>query len=421
MIIWVLVGYMWLMVHRIFEVWPAYAAFRPILMCLICLVLLWLFGAKEKRALGNIFTLALFFYTFALFLSATLSPFTDFFNHDFQNWLKEIIFFVILMTCVKTERDLKIIVTGFTVSVFLYMAHSYRGYLNGNVIYEAGANRLIGLNTLYGDPNDYGTFLIFSLPLIFPLITLCKKHWHYLFVLGYFLLTLRSALGTGSRTAFLMMLVLTTLLILVSRHRFKLIPLVLTVAAVSWFVLPEQMQNRYRTIWDDSISEQANINMEGRFAGFYGGLRNWENYPLSGAGPAMHGVALDIPFQSHNLYGQLAGETGTVGMLAFAAMLLCIAINHFNIWRHYKFLQKKNLGSEGIYCWRVSLAIMCAILMVLLQGIGLHNAYRFPWIWFGAFQALAALIMLDKVDAAIKGTLLPSLPAKKLRDVRLLP
>jgi hypothetical protein len=47
--------------------------------------------------------------------------------------------------------------------------------------------------------------------------------------------------------------------------------------------------------------------------------------------------------------------------------------------------------------------------MVLLQGIGLHNAYRFPWVWFGAFQALAAMIMQEKVDAVIRGKLLPKI------------
>jgi len=328
------------------------------------------------------------------------------------------LFFIILMTSVKNDKDLKIVVTAYTVTVFLYMAHSYRGFMSGNVWRFDGVSRLVGLNSLYGDPNDYGTFIVFSLPFILPLLLLCKKRWHYLFVIGYILLTLRSVMGTGSRTAFLMLVTLVVLPMIVSKHRFKLVPAMLIGTMIFWSVMPVDMQNRYRTIWDDSINEQANKNRDGRLLGFYEGMENWENYPVFGVGPSMHPMALGTLLQSHNLYGQVAGETGTFGIIAFLLMLSCFGINHFNIWKNYKYLQEKNLGSEGRYCWCLSIAIMYAILMVLLQGMGLHNAYRFPWIWFGAFQALAALIIMEKVDAAVKGQLLPQLPEMTKRSKR---
>jgi len=415
MLNWLLIGYMWLFVHRPFEIWTWLGALRIERVYMICLIVVWLASSTEKRQLGNIFTPAVFFFTFALTVAAMFGTYANFFDGPYQDWLKYIVFYVILMTSVKTEKDLKIIVTGFVVVCFLFIGHSYREYLAGRITYAAGAPRLVGVGTTFSEFNDYGTMIVCMLPLILPLVTLCKRRWHYLFVLGYTLLTFRSVMLTGSRTAFVMMVTLMLLPVLFSRHRFKLIPIMLIVAPIGWMVMPESLQNRYRTIWDPTISDQANSNMQGRTDGFYAGMQNWMNNPLFGVGPGQHGVAIGSRFQAHNLPGQVAGETGTLGVVAFLLMLSCFGINHLNIWKNYKYLQEKRLGNEGLYCWRVSIGVMYAIIMVLFQGLGLHNGYRFPWVWFGAFQALAVMIMQEKVDAAIKGKLLPKLPDIPIR------
>ena len=414
MINWILLGYMWLYIHRPFEVWTVFGRVRLELLYAICMILVWVASSSEKRELGNIFTPAVFFYTFAIIVATLLSPYTDVLsNGDLYDWLKFILLYVFLLTSVKTEKDLKIVVTGFVVACFLFIGHSYREFLNGRVLYAAGAPRLVGVGVTFSEYNDYGTMIVCFLPLIFPLLTLCKKHWHYLFVLGYLLLTLRSVMLTGSRTAFIMVVSLAILPVLFSRHRLKLIPIVLIVAPIGWMVMPETLQDRYRTIWDPTINEQANVNMRGRTVGFYDGIDNWMNNPLFGVGPAQHGAARGGSFQAHNLPGQVAGETGTLGVMAFLMMLACFGINHLNNWKNYKFLKEKNLGMEGLYCWRVSIAVMYAVMMVLFQGLGLHNAYRFPLVWFGAFQALSTMMLQEKVDAAIKGQLLPKLPVIK--------
>jgi len=415
MIAWLLVGFMWLYVHRPFEIWTFLATYRLLLVYTICLIIVWLFSVlsnpNSKRQLGNIFTPAILLYTLAITAATLFSPFTSVFeNGALTDWFKHIVFFVILMTSVKTEKDLKIVVTGFSVAFFLWMAHSYRGYLSGNAFFEAGAYRIKPYGITFANANDYGTLIVCVLPLILPLIALCKRYWHYLFILGYVLLSLRSMMLTGSRGALVMLVVLMVLPVLFSRHRFKLLVVMAIAAPVGWQSISEEMQNRYRTIWDRSVSREANANLEGRMEGFYGGLQNWENYPIFGAGPGQHGQALGNTFRAHNLAGELLGELGTFGVVAFLLMLSCFGINHYNIWKNYKYLREKNLGKEGLYCWWVSLAIVYAIVMLQIQGFGLHIAYWFHWIWFGAFQALAVMIMQEKVDAAIQGKLLPSLP-----------
>ena len=157
--------------------------------------------------------------------------------------------------------------------------------------------------------------------------------------------------------------------------------------------------------------------------GFYHGLDNWSTNPVFGTGAGSTPVA---PLSDgsispmarhggggHNMAGQVAGELGTVGIAAFLFMLSSFGINHYNIWKNYKYLQEKNLGKEGLYCWRVSLASMYGIIMMLFMGLGESNAYQTEWIWFAAFQVLAAQIMQEKVTAAMQGKLSPSLPVRR--------
>jgi O-antigen ligase len=322
------------------------------------------------------------------------------------------------MTSVKTTKDLQIILTGFTVSYFLFMAHSYWANLQGRSTFSMGIARLGGVrgNEVISDPNFYGPALVCALPMLFPLLFLCKRFWHYLFVSGYALLAAYSVMLTGSRNAFLMLATLAVLPVLFSQHRFKWIPILVVALPVGWTVIPEDMKNRYRTIWDPSVERYegmkgAGASMEGRFRGFDAAMGNWSKHPILGAGPGGHMAAAGTNLAAHNLPGNLAGELGTLGIVTFLFLLSCFGINHYNNWRNFKYLQEKNLGKEGLYCWRVSIATMYALTMLMMQGLGLNTAYFYLWVWVGAFQALATIILQEKVDAVIKEEPSPSSPA----------
>jgi hypothetical protein len=115
-------------------------------------------------------------------------------------------------------------------------------------------------------------------------------------------------------------------------------------------------------------------------------------------GPECHGLATGEGFLSHCLYGQIPGELGTLGIIAMASLVLCFFLNHFEMIQNYNYLQRKGAGKEGLFCLRLSTAIVSAILLLLLFGAGGHNGYRFHWIWFAAFQALALFCINEKVN-----------------------
>ncbi|MDR3182444.1 MAG: O-antigen ligase family protein [Planctomycetaceae bacterium] len=369
--------------------------------------MIWL-TSVEKKFVPNLFNVAAALFIAALTVSTLLSSYTNIIdNEGYQNFLKVAVFYLLVMTVVKKEKDLKIVVSAAVVCFFLYLAHSYREYLNGHRTYAAGAERMIGMGHSYSEFNDFGTWIVCMMPLTLPLVTLCKRMWHYLFIAGYILLSLRCVQLTGSRGAFIMVVALGVLPVIFSKYRMRLIPVILVLGPVGWFSMPDSMRDRYRTIWDSSINEAANKNKQGRLDGLYDGMKNWANSPLYGVGMGMHGPALGQKFQAHNLPGQVAGETGTLGILGFLAMLTCFGINHWNILQNNKRLKELGREKEGTYCYRVSVGIIWAVVMSLLQGLSLHNGYRFYWLWFGAFQSVAVMLMAEKVIEAQRLTELP--------------
>ena len=397
--IWIIVGYMWLFLHRPFEVWPWMGAYRIERIYMICTLIAWM-AMAEKQLTENKINFAILLMAFAMIASAILSPYTTLGESaTAQNWLKYLAFYLLVMTSVKTEKDLKIIITAFLVAFFLYMLHSYREFLNGRHMYSMGTVRMIGVDSTLGHPNSFGASVVYFFPMLIPLFSIIKAKWHYLFVIGYALLSVRCIQLTGSRTAFVVLIGTLILGGLLSKHRMKVLPVLALALVVIWATMSDSLRNRYLTLVDSTINESANESADGRLHGFWKGLECWQMAPLTGVGPSCHGIATGEGFASHFLYGQIPGELGTLGVVAYLTLLACYVMNHMSMIQYYRFMQRRGRAKEAEYCYRVSLAVMIGLFLLLVFGFGGHNGYRFNWVWFAAFQATAMSILERKVNA----------------------
>ncbi len=363
---------------------------------------------SQKELVENKVNFAIALIAFAMIVSTVMSPYipSPLDWATLQNWLKYLAFYLLVMTSVHKEKDLKILISAFLICFFLYMFHSYREYLNGRYVWAMGTRRMIGVDNTMNDPNSFGASVVYFVPMLLPFIVLIKKKWMWLFVLGYFLLSVRCVQLTGSRTAFVMLAVLIVGAVLCSKYRIKLIPLMLLGGVILWATLSDNLKDRYMTLIDPTINESATDSADGRLRGLVDGIALWQRSPIWGIGPDCHGYGTGEGFLSHILYGQIPGELGTLGILGFLGLLACFLVNHLQMREHYRFLERRGRGAEGLYCYRVSLAVVIGVLMLLLFGIGGHNGYRYNWVWFAAFQAVALAQMTKKVESIRKMELL---------------
>jgi hypothetical protein len=260
-----------------------------------------------------------------------------------------------------------------------------------------GIARLIGVDTSLGDPNSFGASIVYALPLIVPFWRCNPSRLLRLFLLGYFALSGVCIGLTGSRSSLVGMVLCVAVMVLKSRWRWRLAVLGLLSAPMLWAALPPELQNRFETIIHPEVGPaNAAVSGQARVEGIRIGLALWGQYPATGCGPGAWKLASGSLIESHNLYGQLLGEMGTLGALAFGAILAGFWCNVRWIRRAYR--QHPEWGQDFLY--HTANAIGFAVLLLLFEGNFGHNLFRFSWLWYGGFLIIARYCVEQRLSAA---------------------
>jgi hypothetical protein len=381
---WILGGYLWLYIHRPFEFWPTLGVIQFERIYMAGTILCWLIY-PGKGFVANRLHLAFMLFALVLVTCWLVSPFPDEGTKTVEDFFKVAVFYVLLVTTVRDERTLRLMVLIYLAAVGLYMAHSLAEFLHGRHVYRMGIRRMIGVDATYNDPNTFSATLLYSLPLVLPFFAEKPRGMLRMALLAYVGLSIVCMLLTGSRGALVGMGCLALLTLGVARRRAVLIVLLVIAIPLGWSLLPADLHNRFLTLVDPSVGPaNAQASAEGRTKGFWDGVRLWSASPVSGVGPNAFGKAAGHGFQAHTLYGQTLGELGTLGVLALAAMLLCFMLNAAEVRR-----LARTYAWEGEFPTHLSRAVSLTVVLMLVMGIGSHNLYRYTWMWFGAFQGIA--------------------------------
>ncbi len=391
---WILGGYIWLFIHRPFEVWPSWGSLHIERIYIIVAVLFWLFAARKSWIRDRLNT-AFALLALAILVAWKASAFPELGEAPVQAWFQVALFYVLLMSTLRSERDLRQIVLAYVIAVSLYMAHSLWEYHNGRFQYTMGTSRMLGIDLTFGDPNTFAATILYSLPLAMALWPFARKLWQRGLLAGYGLLSTVCVLLTSSRTGFVGLCCVAGMTALLSAHRLKWLVLLIVLAPAAWHFLPADRQNRFLTLVDPSYGPaNAQDSAEGRAKGWRDGLQLWSEHPLTGVGPGAFGASTGTGFESHQLYGQVLGELGTLGLIAFTALLAAFGANAVQAWR----LGRQNPELKAEFSWAVVRATLQTVVLLLLLGLAGHNLYRYTWLWFGAFQALALQLLKERAD-----------------------
>jgi O-antigen ligase len=392
--IYLLGGYVWLYVHRPFEVWPALGALQIERIYGLVTILAWLVY-PGKGFISNRIHAAMALSTVALVVSWMLSPYANMAGcaEVVENSAKVAVIYVIMVTTVRDEKNLRLLLLFFLGSVGLYASHSLLEWFNGRYQWRMGIHRMIGVDTTYSDPNAFASTLLYSLPLLLPFWLERPRRVPRWLIVGFVLMALFCILKTGSRAGFLGVCLFVVTLIVTSARRKVQAVLFCGVAGLAGLlilavVLPDELQNRYLTIIDSSRGPaNAAESADGRIDGVVLGVHLWQRSPLFGNGPASFVHATGKGLQPHNLYGQVLSELGLAGVAGLAAMVGCFFWN----WRESRRLALADPSCDpgNDFTYQVARAVGINVLLLLALGVAGHNLFRYNWQWFAAFSAIA--------------------------------
>ena len=296
--IWLLVGYMWLFVHRPFEFWPWLGALHVERVYMLFTIAYWAFCA-EKTWTRNRVTWGIGGLAAAVVLATLYSPYTDLGNPAVEGWFKVLVFYFLVLSSVGDERGLRTLIVAFVAITGIYELHCFREYLCGRGGFAMGIWRMIGVDTSLGDANSFAASVNYGIPMLLPVLALARKRWHYLVIAAAAALACLCILLTGSRTGFACLVLLAGGVALASKYRIRLTVLTLAAAPLIWFSLSDRLEKRYETLIDPSVGPaNAQESAESRKVFFRIAVDIWKQHPVLGVGPGcflvVSGVGLQV-------------------------------------------------------------------------------------------------------------------------------
>jgi O-antigen ligase len=380
-------------IHRPFEVWPALGELHIERAYMLVTLVFWaLFAAKGW--VSNRLNPAFLAFIMAMIVAWLASPYPEEGREAVENYIKTAVFYVLVLSTVRDERQLRWLILMFLVAMGLYMAHSLREFFNGRYEYRMGIVRMMGVDSTYSNPNSFAASILCALPLTFPFWAQARSLRQRFLLASYTALTVLCIVLTGSRGNLVGLLCLAAVAMISSQRRVRMLVLLAVVLPAGWFALPVSLQHRFLTLIDPSYGpKNAQESAEFRSQALTQGVKLWGRSPVTGFGPFSFGKAAGHGYQAHNLYAQAISEVGSLGTLAFAAIVWGFAANAAEMRRLCRWIGP---GEDDFPC-RVSRAISISVILLLVLGFSGHNLYRYNWMWFGAFQAVALHCQRERV------------------------
>ena len=211
--------------------------------------------------------LAVGLFLFAVLVAWAVSPFAalPICTDVVESVGKIFVFYLLVVTSVRDEKGLRLLVLFFLGAVGMYMGHSLLEYWNGRYEWRMGISRLIGVDSTNGNPNAFASTVLFSLPLTLPLWATRPSALLKLGLIGYTVAAVASILLTGSRAGFVGLAAFGVLYVLASSHRKVGMLLLIGAACVAAVALPGELQNRFLTLIDPSYGPgNAEVSALGR-------------------------------------------------------------------------------------------------------------------------------------------------------------
>ncbi len=286
--------------------------------------------------------------------------------------------------------------------------NSYGGLAQAPVRQIAGADNGQRSAGPVGDPNFYGLILVALVPL--ALVRVRDERKGFLRVAAGLsaLLLVAGIVLTYSRGDALALAVVAALYVPLAHVRPSHVVIVLLALAPATALAPSSFWTRLGSLGDvaSGASASSDASLADRAGATQVAMAMFEDHPLTGVGAENYGetyvpyaLRLNVPSaaaRSHDLYLQVAAETGVPGLLTFGAamVLACLAL----LRRRAAALAAGDRMVDGLVT-----ACLLALIAYLVGSAFLPSAYpRYLWVIVGLGMA-AACLAADGANRAAAG------------------
>lgn len=371
-------------------------SFRLNFTIVIITAIAYVFMQKNKSfSLGTIGTLVILFCIWTLI--------TTIFNNNatpsyvwtiFLEFIKVALLFFFIVLTVQKRLHINTIIWAMVLSV-----SSYAGMEALKFILSAGGHEITGRAGILIDRNDLAVAINMCIPFIIYLINTTKHKLLKYGLWALLALNILSIVGTGSRGGFVGLTILALFFWFKSRHKIIWALIAVLSLPILYQQTPEEWRERQSTIqtatedgsfigrlwaWKISIMIARDDPLTG------GGFRSvtdpilWNSYapytPSFGPIETPPIPVYEVPKAAHNIYFQVLGDHGFVGLIIFLAMLSAAFLTN---------LKNRAFAKRNKVPWLIELS---SALSLSLIGYGVTGA-NVSLAYFDLIYAVLALIV----------------------------
>lgn len=275
-----------------------------------------------------------------------------------------------------------------------------------------------------GEPNRYAQILLVLLPLAFFLARSEERRGLRILLHACGALILAGVLLTYSRGAFVTVVVMVALLALTRSVRLRTLAagaaaLVLVVAVMApGYVLRVATLQETPGLLEGTGSRSDDV-MRSRLTEMLAAWTVFVDHPIVGVGPGQYAPVyseeymsnpdiafkvIDRPRRAHNLYFELAAETGILGLATFLGLVGLIQVRLWRAWRRFRGVRNDLAG--------LAMGFFVAVSGYLVSAVFLHLSYqRYYWLLLGLAAAALHVLTTEDLRARRIRNALEDLPA----------
>jgi O-antigen ligase len=280
-------------------------------------------------------------------------------------------FYMMILALVKTEGELKIFLWTFVLLIAWIGYEPIYNFLSGVVIQRGEVEYATASKGRGGGHVALGIYLLQGLAFVWYLIISEKNSKIKLFGLFLLAIILAGIVVSGSRGAIVGLVMAILAISYFSQHRILYLFVGSLIVIAALLSMDAGYLSYMSTILDFGKSD---VSAQSRFTGLINGIDMLIKRPILGVGPGCYPVARKLWFGwglwSHNIYGQLAGDLGLVGIFAWSMF----------VYSYLKkcFLIRKTLDPSSWH-FMITTAIVVSNIICLVLGFFAHMLYGYFW------------------------------------------
>ena len=367
------VAYMILVYCKVTSYYPIFGEIKAeLVFALLILIRLFVTGeAIDKLSLQkNSINKYLLLFTACIFLSFAVAWDKQYaWDNAVYHFIKVFILYFMVLLSIENEKDLKIFIWSL-ILIYTYLAYEpVYNYIAG----VGGSQQMYGVNYIadsgilaghVGLANNMNQMI----PIVFYLVFGIQDKQKKIFASIPLIIFIICLIGSGSRGGVLGFMVFGLCIVYFSKNRVKV-----GLLSASLCVL--------LLIFTGLSSTTKRINVQsgqGRFTGLTHGIEMVKRGNLLGVGPGCflfaRGKYFGYTMESHNIYGQVMGELGIPGTIAWFFFIRQIFINLIEAKRN---LRRVSLKQSFLYSLAMGLHV--SLIVRLFVCMASHSLYFFYW------------------------------------------